>query len=452
MLLIFMDWTAVACGWSFGALVAGGRNGVALATVGMLATAGGLVRARLYRSRECTIRAVETTRIARAVLVAAALALAATTVVSTARPIAVTAWGAAGALVLLLIARATYRSLLMRARRQGRHLRPVVIVGTNSEGRELVELVRDNPAFGYEVVGVVGTHDPFLASRLPVPWLGDLDDLESVIDTVGATGAIVAGSALGAVQLNNVVRGLLEGGHHVQLSSGLRRFDQRRVLFQELAYVPVLYLEPSDLSRWQRSAKRSLDVVVSIVALVLAAPVFVAAAIAVRCSGPGPVLFRQTRIGLHGRPFTLYKLRTMVVDAEDQVLRLMAENERNGPLFKIADDPRRTRVGKFLERTSLDELPQLFNVVRGEMSLVGPRPALGSEVAQFDDELLGRLTVKPGVTGIWQLEARDDPNFETYRRLDLFYVENWSLALDVSIVFGTVADVVLRGVRSVAHR
>jgi len=163
----------------------------------------------------------------------------------------------------------------------------------------------------------------------------------------------------------------------------------------------------------------------------------------------GPLFFKQVRIGRKGRPFTVYKFRTMVVDAEARLKELEEANERRGPLFKMTRDPRITRIGKFLRDSSLDELPQLINVVRGQMSLVGPRPALPSEVAQFDVELRDRLKVKPGLTGLWQVEARDNPSFDAYRRLDLYYVENWSVSLDLIIMLATVEHVIARLVSSV---
>ena len=148
-------------------------------------------------------------------------------------------------------------------------------------------------------------------------------------------------------------------------------------------------------------------------------------------------------MGLDGHPFMLFKLRTMSVDAEERRAALLGRNERKGPLFKVTDDPRVTPIGKILRATSIDELPQLANVILGQMTLVGPRPALPDEVAQFDEELLERHRVTPGITGIWQVEARDDPSFESYRTLDMFYVENWSLALDLAIIFGTATAVIV---------
>jgi lipopolysaccharide/colanic/teichoic acid biosynthesis glycosyltransferase len=148
----------------------------------------------------------------------------------------------------------------------------------------------------------------------------------------------------------------------------------------------------------------------------------------------------------------LFKLRTMSVDAEQRRAALLGSNERKGPLFKVADDPRVTPIGKILRATSIDELPQLVNVILGQMTLVGPRPALPDEVAQFDEELLERHRMTPGITGLWQVEARDDPSFESYRMFDMFYVENWSLSLDLAIIFSTATSVIMRGVRQVGAR
>ena len=172
------------------------------------------------------------------------------------------------------------------------------------------------------------------------------------------------------------------------------------------------------------------------------------AALAIKLDDGGPVLYRQERVGRDGRRFKVLKLRTMVPDASAQLEHLAARNERNGPLFKLSLDPRVTRVGRFLRSTSIDELPQLVNVVRGDMSLVGPRPALPSELERFDHELRKRISVPPGLTGLWQVEARDNPSFHTYRRLDLFYVDNWSLAMDLAIIAGTVWVVVERAARA----
>jgi lipopolysaccharide/colanic/teichoic acid biosynthesis glycosyltransferase len=194
---------------------------------------------------------------------------------------------------------------------------------------------------------------------------------------------------------------------------------------------------------WRAAAKRTLDVSLAGTALVLASPVLLTAMALVRRGSSGPALFRQTRVGRDGTPFTILKLRTMVVDAEEQRHALLERNEADGPLFKLTDDPRVTPVGRVLRKLSIDELPQLLNVVRGDMSLVGPRPALPSEVADWPPGLDERLRVRPGITGLWQISGRSDCSFDEYARYDLYYVDNWSLATDVAILVRTVPQVVL---------
>jgi lipopolysaccharide/colanic/teichoic acid biosynthesis glycosyltransferase len=190
-------------------------------------------------------------------------------------------------------------------------------------------------------------------------------------------------------------------------------------------------------SRAKLGAKRVFDVVVTSVTLILLCPLLLLIAIAILVSEGRPVLYRQRRVGRYGQPFTMLKFRSMVTDAHDQLPDLQGENERTGPLFKIHKDPRVTRVGRFLRFTSLDELPQLFNVLGGTMSLVGPRPALYEERERFPLALLEREALRPGITGIWQVEARSDPDFDVYHRLDLEYVHQWSLWLDVTLLVRT---------------
>ena len=245
---------------------------------------------------------------------------------------------------------------------------------------------------------------------------------------------------------SDVIRRLVGAGLHVSVGTGLDGISYRRLVTVPMGHEPFVHVAPLTTSSGRLAAKRALDVVGAAFLLVITAPLLCLAAIGIkRCDG-GPVLFRQTRVGHHGKPIVVHKLRTMEVDAEAKVDDLSRANERAGPLFKLARDPRVTPIGEFLRRTSIDELPQLFDVLRGDMSLVGPRPALPSEVARFDDELLGRHRVRPGVTGLWQVEGRDKQSFDVYRQLDLFYVDNWSLALDVAILLDTVPAILARGV------
>jgi exopolysaccharide biosynthesis polyprenyl glycosylphosphotransferase len=192
------------------------------------------------------------------------------------------------------------------------------------------------------------------------------------------------------------------------------------------------------LTRAQAAAKRACDVLVAGLGLLALAPLLLAVALAIKLGSRGPVVFRQERIGLRGRPFTLLKFRTMVAGADRLLEGLREQNEADGPLFKLRHDPRVTSVGRFLRRYSIDELPQLVNVLKGEMSLVGPRPPLAAEVALYEEWQLDRLEVRPGITGLWQVSGRSELPFEEYVRLDLFYVENWSIAYDLFILSKTI--------------
>jgi exopolysaccharide biosynthesis polyprenyl glycosylphosphotransferase len=414
-------------------------------TIGSLAL---IASQRLYLARVCGVRAVEVARLARASALsglATYLVVAATgATISVQRSLV----GIALAFTFLAFGRGAYGTWLKSSRAGGRFSRPIIIVGTNAEGRELERLLRTHPELGFRVIGCVGRSDELALWRDDVPWLGDLAGATDAIVGRGANGVIIAASAVPHDQLNRLTRQLLGSQLHVHLSTGLKGIAYKRLRAAPLAHEPLFYLEPVSLSRWQLVVKRGLDIAVASVSLLFAAPVLALAAIAIKLDDRGPVFFRQRRVGRAGLIFEVLKLRTMVPDAEQRLGEVTAENQRrDGPLFKVTDDPRRTRVGRVLEATSLDELPQLINVLLGSMSLVGPRPALPDEVAKFDDELLERHSVRPGITGLWQVEARDNPSFEAYRRLDLFYVENWSVTLDLAVLFETFQAVIARLLR-----
>jgi exopolysaccharide biosynthesis polyprenyl glycosylphosphotransferase len=243
--------------------------------------------------------------------------------------------------------------------------------------------------------------------------------------------------------VNTMTRRLTDGGFHVALSSSLRDIDVTRIRPQHLGGRAMIYVEPTIRNGWRATAKRVFDITIAVAALVATIPVVAVVAVANRVKSPGPVFFRQVRVGRDGQLFEIIKLRTMVVDAEARKAELMAHNESDGALFKIRNDPRVTPIGRLLRKLSLDELPQFWNVLRGEMSVVGPRPALPDEVAQWPADAHDRLRVLPGITGMWQVSGRSDTTFDEYKRLDMYYVDNWSLVHDLTIVaktFGAVAS------------
>jgi lipopolysaccharide/colanic/teichoic acid biosynthesis glycosyltransferase len=228
------------------------------------------------------------------------------------------------------------------------------------------------------------------------------------------------------------------------MSTGLQGIAGDRLRWAPASRESLVYLERRSLSKGALSAKRGFDIVVASITLVATLPIMAIAAILIKRQDGGPVLFRQARVGRNGQIFTLYKLRSMTPNAEAIKHELVEQNFRDGPLFKMPDDPRVTPIGRFLRLSSIDELPQLVNVLQGHMSIVGPRPALPEEVEQFDDELLARQNVLPGITGLWQLDARDHVSFDSYQRLDIHYVENWSIGLDITIFAGTIVGILRR--------
>jgi exopolysaccharide biosynthesis polyprenyl glycosylphosphotransferase len=340
---------------------------------------------------------------------------------------------AAGAVIVEReVARVAFRTL----RTRGRLLRRVVIVGCNDEALELAAMLTTEEDLGYRVVGFVDDRTDSFQDLL-----GTVDETIDVVHRMQADCVLVATTATSATATNRLVRDLLHAGIHVEISSTLRDVDAERLTVRPLGPYPVAYLEPRLTSGWRSMAKRSFDVVVAAAALFLTAPVTVAVTLAIKFDSSGPVFFRQTRVGKDGRTFRVWKFRTMVADAEKRLIDLREHNEADGPLFKLREDPRVTRVGRILRKTSLDELPQLLNVLAGEMSLVGPRPALPSELTSWDKALHARLRVRPGITGMWQVHGRSDASFEAYSRLDLYYVDNWSLLTDLSILGKTVPTV-----------
>jgi exopolysaccharide biosynthesis polyprenyl glycosylphosphotransferase len=390
-----------------------------------------LGRARLYNTRFIERRSEEMRRLFHAAVTAVAVMAATSYALQSAVSRTWLALAFVETTTLLVVERQIARVLFHRLRRAGRMLRSVVIVGSNDEATDLAAMLHDDPTLGYVVVGVVDDRE------------GVNETLE-VVRATGADGVIVVSSSTSVLATNRIARDLVNEGIHVELSSTLRDISIDRLTVRLLGRSPIIYLEPCPTSGWRTAAKRVFDVLLATVSIVLLCPAWLIIAIAVKLSGPGPVFFRQERVGRHERLFRVWKFRTMVADAEHRLETLQARNEADGPLFKLHDDPRVTPVGRFLRHTSLDELPQLLNVVRGDMSLVGPRPALPSELAGWTPELRGRLRVRPGITGRWQVHGRSDSSFEGYARDDLYYVDNWSLSADLALLAQTI-PVVLTG-------
>ncbi len=396
----------------------------------------------LYRSRLCAHGAQETARIVVAV-VAGAVAL------ELLRGDASRSKGgatvAAVSCILALIAfRWMFRQWLRAQRVQGRYRRGLLMIGTNDDALAVWSMLDSQPELGYEVRGIIGETGNTDWAHLPCS--AAIDQVPEMARQTDACGILLVANAVSASEFHRALKIGVTNGLHVQVWPGFGGLGTRRVRRYPMSGETFLYVEPGHRPAWQVAAKRVIDLVGAVAGLVVLAPVLAAAWIAIRLERGGPALYRQVRVGLDGQPFVVYKLRTMVPEA-DRGVDLAVINERTGgPLFKATNDPRVTRVGSVVRALSLDEIPQLFNVLAGTMSLVGPRPALPNEVAQFEPELLRRHDVKPGVTGLWQVEARDNPSFYAYRRLDLVYVDNWSIGLDLFILLVTVPMVIAHAV------
>ena len=396
-------------------------------------------RYRLYHTRHVATRRDEFTRVVHAV----GISVVATALVAymldrlVPRSYLMALFVVAAA--FMAVEREVVRFGFNRLRRRGHCLRPVVIAGTGDEALALATMLAEQPELGYRLVGLLGDPDevdPRLATYGPV--LDARSKVSEQVRMAGATGVLVATTDVSLETSNRLTRVLTDAGIHVELSSSLKDIDASRLSVRPLGRFPVVYVEPVLRDGWRPVAKRAFDVGLALVGLVAAAPVLLVAALAIKATSPGPVLFRQERVGRRGRRFHVLKLRTMVVDAESRLREIELLNEADGPLFKIRNDPRVTAVGRILRKLSLDELPQLVNVVKGEMSLVGPRPALPSEVTQWGPELFDRLRVQPGITGMWQVRGRSDASFVQYQRWDLYYVDNWSIAHDLRILLRTL--------------
>jgi exopolysaccharide biosynthesis polyprenyl glycosylphosphotransferase len=344
--------------------------------------------------------------------------------------------------ILLVISLATVTTGRLITRRLGHSLNAhavtsqvTLIAGTNDEARALARTLQRRPWMGYRVCGFVEVTPSGLHVMDGLPVFGTVDDIAEISTEHNVQSVIIAGSAAGGATLQSI-DSALSANISVRVSPGLANLGAARVILEPIDGMALFSLRRHRFSRRQRLLKRSLDITVTSVAMVIATPLMLGIALAIKLTSPGPVLFRQRRVGAQEREFTILKFRTMVVGAHDQ--RDALDNEADGLLFKMRRDPRVTRVGRFLRKTSLDELPQLFNVLRGEMSLVGPRPALPEETARYAESQRGRLRVKPGVTGLWQVNGRHDLAFEDYVRYDLFYVENWSLTMDLYILAKTI--------------
>jgi exopolysaccharide biosynthesis polyprenyl glycosylphosphotransferase len=345
-----------------------------------------------------------------------------------------------------VLARHVLRQYLHRLRDRGRCMRQVVVVGYERAVANMCRRLRRERYHGMEVVGAcLPPHRPSREriDDVQIPVLGTFDTVAEAVEIAGADMvAVLACPEMDAETLRRLAWRLEVTDTDLLVAPALLDIAGPRTTIRPVDGLPLLHVDHPLFTGWRRALKRIFDVAVAIGLLVALAPLMLAIAVAIRLGDRGPALFRQTRVGRGGQHFTMYKFRTMRPDAEERLAELLAMNEHDGVLFKIKNDPRITPMGRWLRRFSLDELPQLLNVVAGTMSLVGPRPPLPREVELYEDDVRRRFVVKPGITGLWQVSGRADLPWEESVRLDLRYVENWSLAFDLAIMWRTVRAVV----------
>ena len=347
--------------------------------------------------------------------------------------------------LFLVVERLTVRIVARRVRARGFNYRTVVIIGDTPRARSMARLIHDHPWWGLKLLGLVrerpaSSEAGTTAGGLPV--LGSLEDFPTILTSLPVDEVILAVDRGDVDQLEDVFLLCEEIGVKTRLILDFFPHVFAKVELEEFDGTPLLTFSTPPAETGALLVKRAVDVGLALLLGLVCLPLAALLALLIKLTSHGPVLFRQVRCGLSGRPFTFYKLRTMVEDAEGRLAEVAHLNEHDGPVFKSSHDPRVTTFGRFLRRFSLDEIPQLWNVLKGEMSLVGPRPPLPDEVARYEKWQRRRLSMKPGLTGLWQVSGRSDlPSFDQWMELDLAYIDNWSLTLDAKILLRTVPTV-----------
>ncbi len=349
------------------------------------------------------------------------------------------------AFILLSIERRIIRSIARQVRKRGLNFKNIIIVGTGRRAREIAKVLEENKNWGLKLLGIVcdngNDHLPKVG-RYPV--IGNIKQMPEILHSQVVDEVIFAVSRKKLEETEEIFLMCEELGIRARVAVNFFPHMIAKVHLDDLHGVPLLTFTTTPYNEFQLAVKRAFDLSISSVMLILLSPLLLVIAGLIKMTSPGPVLFKQTRVGLNGRKFTLNKFRSMAQDAELKKKELLHLNEMAGPVFKIKNDPRLTPIGRFLRKTSLDELPQVINVFKGDMSVIGPRPPIPEEVAQYKPWQRRRLSMKPGLTCLWQINGRSKiTDFEQWMKLDLQYIDNWSLKLDFKIFLKTIPVVLL---------
>ncbi|HJL11891.1 MAG TPA: sugar transferase [Polyangiaceae bacterium LLY-WYZ-15_(1-7)] len=350
---------------------------------------------------------------------------------------------------LLVLVRWLWRHWLFAKRHYGQYMSRVLLVGSESSVTQIASELQRTPRAGYRVVGAC-IPSGRVADTIPgtgVPVMGNVDAVEHAITATQAdTVAVTSADELPPDKVKQISWNLEAGKQHLVLAPSIVDIAGPRIHIRPVSGLPLIHVETPRFSLGQRLLKRSFDLIAAIGIAILISPVLLIVAIAVSWTSVGPILYRSERIGMNGMPFRMLKFRSMRVGADKELKALLeAQGTSEKPLFKVKDDPRITPVGRFIRKYSLDELPQIFNVIGGSMSLVGPRPQIAAEVALYSEAAKRRLLTRPGITGLWQVSGRSALDWDAAVRLDLYYVENWSLASDLAILLKTARAVLAPG-------
>lgn len=344
--------------------------------------------------------------------------------------------------VVLVLMRVTVRSMAWFFRSRGLNTRSILIVGTGDGARAHAQRIAENRQWGYRLVGFVSEGSPTSSYAVPADQiLGNLKTIRRVLREYVVDEVVVALPTRHLESLDSVLLGCEEMGVKTRLALDFFPNQIARVEVEHMNDFPMLTFSTTPPEGASTLIKRAMDIVFSGLFLLTFSWVYLTIAFLIKITSRGPVLFVQERVGMNGRRFNFYKFRSMVVDADRKKAELQHLNEMDGPVFKIKNDPRVTRVGRLLRKYSLDELPQMWNVFKGDMSLVGPRPPVPSEVEKYESWARRRLSVRPGLTCLWQISGRNNINFQEWMELDLAYIDNWTLGLDVEILIKTVPAV-----------
>jgi len=340
--------------------------------------------------------------------------------------------------IALCLHRTMVRLLARYVRKKGINYRNLLIVGTGQRAINLVKKVEKNSHWGLRIEGLIDKDPSLIGKEISgIKVIGTLENIAQILKERVIDEVIFSVPRKWLDEIEEAIHVCEEIGVTVRLATDFYPFIGK-IDFEELDGIPLLNLSTTPQKTDLLFIKRLLDILISLIALFLLSPILLATAIVIRIDSSGPILFKQKRVGLNGRTFTFYKFRSMVKDAEQIRSRFEHLNEMSGPIFKIREDPRLTKIGKFIRKFSIDELTQLFNVLKGDMSLVGIRPPIPEEVEKYEGWQRRRLSMKPGITCIWQVSGRNKVDFEQWMKMDLNYIDNWSLKLDFKLLFKTI--------------